>query len=222
MPVTQQYWRILITGVAGNPVAYQAAIAEFQLLDTENVNLVVGAGGTASASSFTGSNTAALAFDSNNSTFWRSNGAPSGGSPEWLEYAFLGAVSVVACSIRLAPPGSIVLDTAVHLAPTNFTIQSSPDNVTWTTQQTVTSYTGWEVEGQIAYFTCSPVQGHLRLSQTTVETVLNSLPNAKLSQLAVETVLNAEPHCKISQLIVEIIYPYIPSTPQIVQQFLLP
>jgi hypothetical protein len=233
MPSTFQYWRMNIsaTTLAGQTVA----VAEFQLLDTNNVNLVIGAGGTASATS--ASSPASNAFDGNPGSCWVSSVAPFT-TPQVLEYAFTGPVNVVAASVRIAPNNFFSNAVNLQHSPATFTIESSPDNVTWTTRATVTTF-NWEWESQIVYFDVSTTVGdaHVsqvaveivdaqltpaKLSQVAVEVLLDAEPNVKVSQINVETLFNATPNTKLSQLNVEIIYPFVAQTPQSIIQFLMP
>lgn len=227
MPITQQYWQIFINGATNG--ATVASIAEIVFYDTNN-NQISLSGGTATASSGASPGNA---FDGNPNTAWTSVGAPTSGSPEWIQYQFTGAVPVVSLSLQILNSSNWTSQ-----SPITFLIRSSPDGTTWTAQNTVTGFV-WYSQSQISYFSASTVVGNLRLSQlaievvnadnsdlrlsqVAVETVLNAEPRAKISQVAVETLLNAQPRVKLSQIAVEIIYPNIVQTSQVPQQFLLP
>lgn len=207
--VSCTYVRIFINGATrGGGVA---AIAEFQILDTNNVNLTTG--GTATASSGTASN----AFDGVQSSQWVSGAAPSSGSPQWLQYQFGSAQNVVAVMVENEQTSN---NPAVS-SPVTFLIQTSPDGTTWTTQNTITSYPSWFTGNQKVYFAASSVVGDARVSQVAVEAVKtgntfrvsqlaleavqNRSANVKISQIAAELVQNRSAHVAVSQLAVELV-----------------
>jgi hypothetical protein len=72
----------------------------------------LGSGGTPSASSYSGSNTPAKAFDADNSTYWQANAIPA-----WLEYEFLTAKAIKEVAIT-CPTGG-----AWSNCPGDFTIE---------------------------------------------------------------------------------------------------
>ena len=154
-------YRLLITA---DSAGQNTSIAEWKLFDGGGTQIstpvgVSGAsssGGAANASTqgFNGGNfPAPAAFDGSASTFWTSQTAggspPSSGSPEWLEYRFsssspsaLGSFSITARN-----------DGSYNQAPSAFSLQSSPDDVTWTTVGTYTAT--WTGAGQTQTFTVS-------------------------------------------------------------------
>lgn len=232
MPVTQQYWRILVNGTPKQGSG-RVAIGELKFYDSTMIAIST-SGGTASASSTNGGNTAANAFDSNTSTFWESSGSPTGGSNEWVRMQFASAVSVIACSITLTTNG-----VGLNEAPVTFLVQSSPDGSTWTTQKTISAYTGWFFFGQTAYFDASTVVGNARASQLAIEVNNKPVSNLVTSQVALELSQNPSPHAissavameslinprafvKCSTLCLEVIYPYVAADPSSIQQFMLP
>jgi len=124
------YWRILIrqSFIAGTATSIQ----ELEYLDTTGTDLA--SGGTASASSVTGANTADKAFDNSHSTAWQSGGIPSGaGAPEWLRYQFASGVDPVAIRLTLNEP------LGNSQAPADFDVQYSDNGSTWTTVKTFTA-----------------------------------------------------------------------------------
>lgn len=221
MPATFQYWRVTATSTTGAAVL---TLAELVFFDTNN-SVISLAGGTASASTNNGN--AGNAFDGSAGSTWSSTVTPTGGTPQWIQYQFTGAVPVVAISILIVN---------VANAPTNFIIQSSPNGTTWTTQATISSY--YWYPNQLVYFSASTVVGNLRATQVPIEVVKtgNSLlatqvavevlanlsPDVKNSQLSVEVLLNKAPDVLISQMAIEILYPYTPKKPLQTFQFVMP
>jgi hypothetical protein len=106
MPDARSQWRITISATqSGEP-----GLAALVMRTTPNGPDVC-TGGTASASSeYSGTYTAAKAFDANNATAWYS----SSGFPQWLQYDFGAAVDIVEYQLR---------------APTNYPTEAPK---TWT------------------------------------------------------------------------------------------
>lgn len=226
MPATFQYWRLISTATNGAAVL---TIAEIAFLDSNN-NAIALTGGTATAS--TGASPG-NAFDGNVNTSWSSTAAPSTGTPQWIQYQFTGAVSVVAMAVTNVNSASWTSQ-----SPQDFLIQASTNGTTWVTQNTLTGYL-WYSQSQIVFLSASTVVGdarlsqqaievtltgnqHVRLSQQAVESILNAEPRVKVSQLPFEAILNSEPRVKVSQLTREVIYPNILGPINAIQQFLLP
>lgn len=225
MPATFQYWRLISTATNGAGVL---TIAEIAFLDGNN-NPISLAGGTATASS--GASPGNV-FDGNINTSWSSTAAPSGGTPQWIQYQFTGAVSVVAMAVTNVNSASWASQ-----SPRDFLIQASTNGTTWVTQNTLTGYV-WYSQAQAVFLSASTIVGdarlsqaslealvtgsHARLSQAALEVALNAEAKVKASQIAMETVLNAEARVKVSQLCVEVLYPFVPGATSAIQQFLLP
>lgn len=232
MATSAQYWRVNCTATGGNIIT----LADIAFYGVSGISAPISlVGGTASASSsLNGSTLPANAFDGNAGSLWASAAVPSTGTPQWIQYQFIGAVSVVFISIQINSdvnqfPGGAIKD---------FTIQSSPNGTTWTTQNTLIGYV-WASAGATAYFDVSTTVGNLRVSQLPIEAlvegsnntlvsqlnteaILNAESNAKVTQLNFEAILNAQARVKISQMCLEVIYPNIPQTPKLLMQFLLP
>jgi hypothetical protein len=123
-------WRIYIT--AFQPGGSEPGIAELTMASAAGgSNLCTG--GTPSASSeFSGTYSAAKAFDGNAATYWDA----SGGGTAWLEYQFGSAVSIVQYGIK-AVPSPFELDT-----PKDFKLQYF-DGSTWVDQDTQTNQISW-------------------------------------------------------------------------------
>jgi hypothetical protein len=122
------YWRVLIR--ASFIIGTATSIQELEFLDVSGTDLANG--GTATASTSSGSNTPDKAFDNNQGTFWTSGGIPSGaGAPEWLRYQFASAVAPVAIRMTLN-------EATRNQAPGDFDVQYSDNGSSWTTVKTFT------------------------------------------------------------------------------------
>ena len=133
--LSRRYWRISVT--ANNGSAY-FGIAEFQFRNTvggSNITSFASAATRASASTeVNSSNSARHAFGTGLGVGWLSAASPT--PPQWLQYVFDTPETIL--QISMAPNGN--QPTAI---PSAFTVQNSPDGVTWTTVKTVTGQTGW-------------------------------------------------------------------------------
>jgi hypothetical protein len=125
-----RYWRVYITGAQNNPYVSAAEIQMFTATGGPNVC----SGGTAFASSYYApeARTPPTAFDgnTNTSTSWTNSGAtnPSVANPEWIGYDF-GAGNdkdIIGFNWFLRNDGFW------GQAPSNFKLQYSDDNVSWT------------------------------------------------------------------------------------------
>jgi hypothetical protein len=133
----RRYWRIFVTAIQTMSAA-SVGIAEVEMRAT-----VGGAdqcvGGTPAASTDTGGSfPASNAFDGSNSTRWNSTGAGNTnfGTPQWISYDFgtpVDVAQIALTSINSAAP------TFNDRAPAAFRLESSPDNSTWTTEQSWTT-----------------------------------------------------------------------------------
>ncbi len=125
-----RFWRVLCAAADDN--AY-CVVSEVEF------NGVQATGGTATASSiYGGAWTAAGAFDGvkNTDAGW-STATGAGASGAWIAYEYASALHVNSVSIYAGSPGN-----QAH-APRDFSVQSSDDGVTWTTEWSVTGATGW-------------------------------------------------------------------------------
>src|SRR4051794_22558519 len=114
------YWRINVT----RAISTVAGIADWAMFDGTGTPIAT-TGGTASASSSFGSLLPANAFDSNQATYWLSNGA----YPQWLQYQFASPVDVVSFSLTSPATGSF----NDYKTPIDFSLRYSDDGSTWTT-----------------------------------------------------------------------------------------
>jgi len=133
---SHRYWRINIT--ATDTGATATSLAELEFRATVG-GATLCTGGTASASStFDASHTAIEGFDGNGNTTWSS---VSSGLPAWLRYVLPSASSVNQVAIRARNEGG----STFGQTPKDFSIQSSDDGTTWTTEWSVTGQTGWTI-----------------------------------------------------------------------------
>lgn len=95
---TSTRWRLYITrlGDGVSPASATLYTSEVEMFAAIGNATDLCTGGTASASSVSGAQAAANAFDDNTSTYWQTNVI----GPHWLEYTFAGAVSVKEVSVR--------------------------------------------------------------------------------------------------------------------------
>lgn len=119
--VSAQYWRIR----ALTSLEDKVAIGTLKFLDVDGVDLATG--GTASASSVFGSNTAAKAFDGDDTTGWMSNTADVAGA--WVRYAF-------AAPVEVHKVGLIPMTSFGTYGPSSFVIERSDDGTTWVSEGT--------------------------------------------------------------------------------------
>ena len=129
-----RYWRLVISDTNGGS-PYGAAIGELILATTAGGASVV-TGGTASASDeFSGSFTAASAFDGiqSSSNAWRTDSRTvMTGPTQWIQYDFGGTPrDIVEMRIYYPDAGAIPLT----YAPKNFALYWGDDGVTWTRQR---------------------------------------------------------------------------------------
>lgn len=119
-------WRLL----AGSPGANLNAIAirEIDMFADDTLASDLCSGGTASASSVNGSNSAANAFDENSGTYWQTNTGADDAA--WIEYQFATAQSPVAYRVigHLADAGYL---------PNTISLQYH-DGSSWVTVRTTT------------------------------------------------------------------------------------
>jgi hypothetical protein len=142
---SDQYWRVYVTAVGSGD---DTAIAELEMF-TVSGGADQCTGGTASTSN--AGTPAANAFNDNPADAWES-GAPNA-LPEWIGYDFGSTKSIVEISIT-APAAS-----AASLTPTTFSVQQSPNGLSWTTFWTNTVGSGW-ANGEKRYYDASGLVVH--------------------------------------------------------------
>lgn len=140
-PGGHKYWRLYILGADNGGQIGLAGLA--MAATTGGADQC--SGGTASASSTAGSNTAANAFDGDNATGWA---AESGFTPRWIQYEFASAVTVAEIRIRAWTTGTLVFP---NFSPNTFTLLGSNDGSTWTAYAQFTGETGWTSGEQRTY-----------------------------------------------------------------------
>lgn len=136
-----RYWRLLIEAINGSTVTS----IEQLVLRTSIGGANVATGGTASASSVSGTDTAANAFDGNSATWWLS----SGNVPQWLKYDF-GAgneTDIVEMAVT-ARSGSTGTN---GQRPVDFKLQYSDDDAAWATLIAVGGECDWVVSATRTY-----------------------------------------------------------------------
>lgn len=130
-----QYWRLLVTGVAGGS---QVAIGELEFA-TEPSGSSVATGGIATASSFSTTYTADLAFNGSvtGADCWRSAtvtyfngylGVTLG--CEWIQYDFGAGNAKDIAEMRISFP-NIAATIPLNNSPSMFTLYWSDDGLTW-------------------------------------------------------------------------------------------
>lgn len=147
-PVTSaQYWRLFILSTANSPISDNAAsLAEMTYRSTPGGSNIATGGAATASDSYPGlppSN----AFDGNPATLWGTNAGMAPNS--WLKYAFASAVSVAEVTITARGDAP---NYGVSQTPKSFRIESSPDNVTWSTEWTVADAGAWS-DGETKTFT---------------------------------------------------------------------
>lgn len=126
-----RYWRLLFS-LSNDATYLEVGEAAFRAT-SGGTNQA--SGGTPSASTeYSGSYTAAKAFDSSTSTNWSTTAGTTVGS--WLKYDFGSAVTVLQIAITTPTSGP-------STAPKTWDVQYSDDNSSWTTAWSVTNQTGW-------------------------------------------------------------------------------
>lgn len=138
-----RYWRFYMTALDGGGSA--ASCAELGFRNTPGGSSIA-TGGTPAASTeyLPPTYNAAKAFDGNAATFWSGNS--SSGVPAWLSYDFGTAVDIVEVAYTGRPDGTL------GQYPSNFKVQYSDNNSTWTDAWAVTGQTGWTA-GETRVFT---------------------------------------------------------------------
>lgn len=191
------YWRVPI--FSGTP-----QIAELAFFDSGGTSLATG--GTPSASSTSGTNAAANAFDGNASTFWQASSSASSSNPQWIQYQFASAVAV--------DHFTITSPTSFSNTPTSFDLYGSNDGATWT--DVGKNYTAtWTAAGQTQTFSAASVNPNARLTQIARESLqAGGNPNARLTQLARESLqAGGNPNARLTQIAREVLV-ILPSNTQ--------
>lgn len=126
-------WRINITANAANQAV---TMSGFQFLDSGGtpISTVPYAAITSSTLTETIADSGMIPLSTpGGSNYWASTTPPTSGSPQWIGYRFASS-STYPASIKIWPRSG-----AAAQAPTAFTLQSSTDEITWTTVQTYTA-----------------------------------------------------------------------------------
>ena len=130
-----RYWRINVSKTAGD-LLDQVNITDIELrLTPGGTNVAYSGNGTASASSVSGTNYAANAFDQNAVSIWKNVGAV----PAWVQWDF-GAGNEQAIEQAYIYQGSSSYTGSANMAYTG-NVQYSTDGSTWTTCSTFTART---------------------------------------------------------------------------------
>lgn len=136
-----RYWRVLTTQQGRGDTFQQ--INNIALLDALGTNLVISAGGTASASHQQGSFPAANAFDKNDATRWADTGLQLA---EWLRWDFgLGHEQIVSAYKMKA------YSTSNGAMPIGWKLQCSDDGVNWKTVDWQVTVPAWGVAEERTY-----------------------------------------------------------------------
>ena len=132
--ISAQYWRVYISANNG---AANCAVAELYFYDGGGlVDTFTNRETNSIASSFANSgNRAALAYDQLDSSKWTSLSA----APAWIGYDFGTPVALS----DLQMMGQYVTGNQAAVAPKDFDIEWSNDNVSWTSIASYTGETGW-------------------------------------------------------------------------------
>lgn len=165
-------WRLHIS--ASNDATYVGVDTLTMASSVGGANLCTG--GTPSASTAFSGFPASWAFDAAGAgTYWSSSGAAM---PQWLEYQFASAVSIVQYSVKAQSAG--------NYTPKTWTCEYW-DGSAWQVVDTRTNQTGWGAAEVRTFTVTAPTEA--RLSQVPLE-VLTAVDTATvalwLSQLAVE------------------------------------
>jgi hypothetical protein len=131
LPGAHRFWRLLINQSAD---LHTTAIAELSLAASAGGANLIGAG-TASASSVSGANTAAMAVDGNPATYW-SSVAATAVAGQWLEYDFGAGASQQILEVKITAGAFLNGD---QFAPNEFQLQWSDNNANWATAWTFRS-----------------------------------------------------------------------------------
>lgn len=121
------YWSLNISAVktaSNNVIVY-----ELEMRSTVGGSNMC-TGGTATATSYTGSQTPSLAFNGNDADYWESGDA--GAFPQRLIYQFSAAVDIYNYTL--------IVDSFTDTNPYTWTLEYSDDGTTWTVADTQTDY----------------------------------------------------------------------------------
>jgi hypothetical protein len=181
-------WRVYITANNGGGVPGIGEVEMYSTLGGANICM----GGTASVSSFyTADYNASKANDGNASTFWDA----AGPAPQWWQYAFASAVTVVEFALRA--PMSNLGD-----MPKDFALQYN-DGSGWVTARSFTGETAWAA-GEIRYYPVTPVaRTKWRVNITAIE---GGVPG--MAELAMFTAEGGPNVCSGGSASVSSFYPF--------------
>jgi len=136
-----RYWRV-VTTQQGRGERFQQ-INNIALLDALGTNLVISAGGTASASHQQGSFPAANAFDENDATRWADTGLQLA---EWLQWDFGVGNEQIVSAYKMK-----VYSTSNRSMPIGWKFQCSDDGVNWKTLDWPVTVPAWGVAEERTY-----------------------------------------------------------------------
>jgi hypothetical protein len=168
---THRYWRLHIAEVNGSSAV---AITELEMAESPG-GANVCTGGTASASSVTGSNTADKAFDGSFTSVntWQTlTSLFNNGLTAWLQYDFNASprdISEMKISFATGLSG-------VNLAPKAFSLYYSDDNIRWTRQRS------WAEQvfsfGETKTYDTTPISSALITNRVALERKLKNIEAA--------------------------------------------
>lgn len=139
------YWRLNVSAINGGA---NLSVAELGLYVAGGASSAA-TGGTPSASTSNGAQTADKAFDANTSTYWQAT-TTSG----QLQYQFASAVDITSYQVSARNDAN-----QPTLAPKTWTLQYSDDGSAWTTVDTVDRQANW-AQGETRYYTVGANAGN--------------------------------------------------------------
>lgn len=140
-----RYWRLLMNAGPNSPFT----LAEMQFRTSPYVPLLFSGGTISTSSNYnTGTNPASNVADNNINTWW---GAATNNPGEWWAYDYGAGNAPDIVQITVTARN----DTFFGQAPTNFSLQYSDNNTTWTNLQTFAAAT-WNNQGQTQTFSAFP------------------------------------------------------------------
>ncbi|SPK73723.1 conserved protein of unknown function [Cupriavidus taiwanensis] len=129
------YWRINVSADNGGA---NLSIGDLSLY-VAGAASHASTGGTPSASTVNGSQTADKGFDETSSTYWQATT-----STGWLRYQYASAVDIAIYGVTSS-------NQAVNQAPKAWTLEWSDDGSAWTVADTVVGQTNWSTQTQRWY-----------------------------------------------------------------------
>lgn len=135
---THLYWRLNVSANNGSANLSVAELGLYVALGTSSA----ATGGTPTASTVNGSQTADKGFDASTSTYWQATT-----STGWLKYQFASAVDIAVYTVAARNDSNQPTQ-----APKAWTLEWSDDGSAWTTVDTVTKQNQWG-QGETRYYT---------------------------------------------------------------------